>query len=38
VIDDDSPDGTTKQLSAFADPVRIILTALGVSDATLATY
>jgi hypothetical protein len=34
VIDDGSRDGTTKQLSAFADRVRIVLTALGVSDAT----
>jgi hypothetical protein len=33
VIDDGSRDGTTKQLSAFADRVRIVLTALGVSDA-----
>jgi glycosyltransferase involved in cell wall biosynthesis len=33
VIDDGSRDRTAKQLSAFADQVRIVLTALGVSDA-----
>jgi glycosyltransferase involved in cell wall biosynthesis len=33
VIDDGSRDGTAKQLSAFADRVRIVLAALGVSDA-----
>jgi len=33
VIDDGSRDGSRKQLSAFPDRVRIVLTALGVSDA-----